>query len=354
MTDQSEVYEIDPIEDPRWGKLVLRHPLASVFHSPQWLSALRKTYGFRPVALSTTPIGRELENGFVFCHVDSWLTGNRFVSLPFSDHCDVLADDAATIDALLSAAVARSKAARRLYVELRPAQSFPINGRFPCSSTSYYLHKLDLRPSLETIFSNCHKDSTQRKIRRAERELLDCEEGRSDRSLNDFYRLLLLTRRRHRLPPQPASWFRNLVANFGASLKIRVAYKAGRPIAAIVTLRHNGVVVYKYGCSDSRFHNLGSMQILFWRAIEDAKRGDLTTLDLGRSDLDTPGLIQFKDRWGAERSTIVYRRLQAPGSARLHPFGGGSRKQSMLRGFVSRLPDPALRCVGSLFYKHVG
>ena len=31
-----------------------------------------------------------LENGVVFCEVKSWISGQRLVSLPFSDHCDPL------------------------------------------------------------------------------------------------------------------------------------------------------------------------------------------------------------------------------------------------------------------------
>ena len=28
--------------------------------------------------------------------------------------------------------------------------------------------------------------------------------------------------------------------------------------------------------------------------------------DFGRSDLDNPGLLTFKDRWGATRSSLIY------------------------------------------------
>lgn len=355
MTGIPAVYEINPIEDARWNTLALRHPRASVFHSPQWLAALRVTYGFQPVALSTTPAGKELENGFVFCHVNSWLTGKRLVSLPFSDHCDILAGDAPTINDLLAGGVARLRETNCRYLEIRPIRAMVSNGSTSCSTASYCLHRLDLRLSQDAIFNNCHKDSTQRKIRRAEREHLVYEEGRCARMLDAFYSLMVLTRRRHQLPPQPVEWFRNLIESFGEALKIRVAFKSGLAIASILTLRHKNSLVYKYGCSDSRFHNLGSMHLLFWRAIEDAKSEGLETLDLGRSDMDTPGLIQFKDRWGAERSTLVYTRFQPPGSAESQSaFGGDSQKQRLMREIVSRLPDRALRLSGSILYKHMG
>src|SRR5262245_3997897 len=90
------VYELDPLADPRWCAFAQRHERSSVFHSPAWLNALRKTYRYRPVAFTTEPPGCDLRSAIVFCHVRSWLTGRRLVSLPFSDHCEPLvasADD---------------------------------------------------------------------------------------------------------------------------------------------------------------------------------------------------------------------------------------------------------------------
>src|ERR1700737_2885876 len=87
------VYCIDPLNDPRWGEFLDRHPRSSVFHTPSWLDALRRTYGFQPVVYTTSPESSDLRNGVVFCEISSWLTGRRFVSLPFSDHCEPLVDE---------------------------------------------------------------------------------------------------------------------------------------------------------------------------------------------------------------------------------------------------------------------
>ena len=45
-----------------------------------------------------------------------------------------------------------------------------------------------------------------------------------------------------------------------------------------------------------------------WKAIQEAKNDQLDEFDMGRSDCDNPGLIAFKDRWGAARSTLSYLR----------------------------------------------
>src|SRR2546428_8145697 len=73
----------DPIGDPRWREFVLRHPRSSVFHTPEWLEALRRTYGFAPVAYTPSRVASG-SCGIPFCGVESWLPGRRLVSLPFS------------------------------------------------------------------------------------------------------------------------------------------------------------------------------------------------------------------------------------------------------------------------------
>ena len=85
------VYVIDPITDSRWTDFIVGQPGASVFHSAGWLDALRRTYGYRPLVLTTSPPGARLANGLPLCEIKGW-GGKRLVSLPFSDHCEPLAD----------------------------------------------------------------------------------------------------------------------------------------------------------------------------------------------------------------------------------------------------------------------
>jgi hypothetical protein len=68
---------IDPLRDERWIAFLSRHPSASVFHTPGWMAALQRTYGFRPLAVTTSTSAEDLADGIAFCEVKSWLTGRR-------------------------------------------------------------------------------------------------------------------------------------------------------------------------------------------------------------------------------------------------------------------------------------
>ena len=345
-----KAYEINPILDPRWSEYLARNPQASVFHSPGWLDALQRTYKYEPIVYTTSPPGTALRNGWVFCRIDSWLTGQRLVSLPFSDHCDPLVVDREDLNCLANAVREDQQRLKWKYVEFRsPALEPSVPNGFKASE-EFCLHRLDLGPALGELFSKLNKDSTQRKIRRAEREGLVYEEGQSEELLERFYCLLRLTRQRHRVPPQPRKWFSNLVACLGDRVKIRVASSRGKPLASILTLRFQDTLVYKYGGSDLRFHNLGGMHLCLWRAIEDAKAAGLKELDLGRSDLRDHGLITFKDRWGSRASRLIYFRqwLQEPRT--IIPAWERPRAKKAL----AHIPSAFLSSTGRLLYRHLG
>lgn len=350
------VYQVEPLEDLRWIRFLARHPRASMFHTVAWLTALRRTYGYEPVVFTTSPPGSDLQNALVACRVNSWLTGRRLASLPFSDHCDALVEDSADLEAVLAAMERELRRRKLLYIEVRPMAALGAEPKSLYHSTyDYCFHQIDLRPDLETLFQNCHKNSTQRKIRRAQREGLVYEEGRSQVLVESFYKLMRMTRRRHHIPPQPIEWFKNLVDSFGEELKIRVAFKDGRPIAAIITVRFKDTLVYKYGCSDAEFNNLGGMHLLFWTSIEEAKRDGLRVFDLGRSEWENTGLVTFKDRWGGARSTLTYSRFTlSKESGESYQRAGTDFALGIAKRCFSHLPDRLQYSVGNLFYRHIG
>lgn len=343
------LHQIDPLQDPRWPRLVEKHPKASVFHTVGWIEALQQTYGYRPVVFTTSGLNEELQNGLLFCHVRSWLTGGRMVSLPFSDHCEPLFDSSSELHFVMQYLRADLQHRNWKYIELRPAngslsQDGPTCGFRP--SDQYCLHRMDLRPDLSDIFRSLHRDSAQRRIRHAAAAGLSCEGGRSPKLLKDFYDLMVLTRGRHHLPPQPFSWFRNLVDSMNEALEIRVAYKDQVPIGAILTMRFRDVVYYKYGCSDFKFKRFGAMPYLLWKTIEDSKSAGAKEFDLGRSDRDNATLVSFKNRWARQPVALTYWTYPEPSATR-------SWTMSLAKRMFAFMPDRLLAVTGRLIYRHI-
>ena len=345
-----DVYSFDPLEDSRWAEFVARHPKASVFHTSGWLRALQRTYRFEPIAFTTCRPTDELQNALVFCAVRSRLTGSRLVSLPFSDHCEPLVQRPDELQELCSAVQRHRPEEHWRYVEMRPASpDASLEAGFG-QDQSFLLHRLDLRPNLDALLASFHKNSIRRNIRRAEREQLTYEHGRSDPLLGKLCSLLDLTRRRHQVPLQPRAWFDNLVKCLGENVCIRIASKDGQPVAGMLTLAHGKSVVYKYGGSDARLNSLGGMPFLFWKTVQHAKSLGAGELDLGRSDRDADGLIAFKEHLAATRSTLTYWRC--PDAVR--SVSNSTWTIRIARRAFAWLPAGVRRASGRLLYPHMG
>src|SRR5205085_6869323 len=99
--------------------------------------------------------------------------------LPFSDHCDALVGDAAELAVLCGGLASEQRDHGWRYAEIRPRSALSSPPGFE-ESDRFFLHVLDLRPGPAALFAAFHKDSVQRKIRRAERDGVTCEEGRSE------------------------------------------------------------------------------------------------------------------------------------------------------------------------------
>ena len=344
------IHVLDPLTDPRWTGFVERHPAASVFHSRGWLCALQMTYGYEPLAVTTSMPTEPLTNALLFCLVRSVMTGGRLVSLPFTDHCEPLVENVEQLRALCDHLDTLRRAEGCQYTEIRTSGSIIGFEESFKECDVYQWHRLDLRSSLDALYKGFHKDCIRRRIRHAERQGLIYEEGRTKPLVQSLYDLIVLTRLRKHVPPQPFEWFQNLVASMGNNVCIRVAFKEGRPIAGILTMNHGKTMYYKYGGSDATFNHLGATPMLFWQAIQAARSAGMEELDLGRSDAENRGLIKFKERWGAQRIPLTVWRGPAD---TVSPFLD-RLKVHLAKAVCGGVPSKLLVLAGRLLYRHIG
>jgi len=342
---------MDPIGDPRWREFVLRHPRSSVFHTPEWLEALRRTYGFAPVAYTTSRVA-SVSCGIPFCAVDSWLTGRRLVSLPFSDHCQPLVETGVECDELLEALRDDSHQRGWRYVQLRPLSLEPLGplerSGFAQEEAQYH-YRLDIGPHLDEIFRGVKYD-IRKDIRRAERSALRSVVGRDPRMVDAYFGLHVMTRSTQGVPPQPRSWFRNLAACLGEMLDVHLLLQDDTPIAGLITILFRDQLTWKYSASHPVKDRAGMGKSLMWTSIRRAKDRGAVTLDMGRCDPDNGGLARFKERWGGTQAPLRY--LRFPPIAR-GPAGAPWPSRAA-RSLVPRLPLPVLAAAGRLAYRHFG
>jgi CelD/BcsL family acetyltransferase involved in cellulose biosynthesis len=347
MVAQAEsVLQVDPLADPSWDAKIWACPGASFFHSGAWARVLHQTYGFRPVYL-VRQSGERFLGVLPLMEVDSWVTGRRGVSLPFSDSCAPLTESPETTNELVSAANAYAQARRWRSWEMRGGRcSFAA----PAAMT-FHGHDMDLRADTASLLSECTK-ATRGAIHQAERSDITVSFARTLEATREFHRLLCKTRARHGVPPQPWRFFENIhrhILNRGKGWVV-LASLHGRAIAGAVFFHFGRSVIYKFAASDGTSLPCRPNNLVLWRAIEWYAGAGFSHLDFGRTALNNEGLRRFKLSWGATERRIEYVRF----NCRTAAFEITRDRSSGWPSRVFRFVPPTLaRLIGSAAYKHV-
>jgi len=338
---------VSPLDHPDWDDLLPRSGDPSFFHTSAWARVLAGSYGYKPVYFVHRESGR-LSLVMPFMDIASPFTGRRGVSLPFTDFCDPFGPDAEALEAAVEAVLAYGRQAKWRYADWRTRGDLIPKAR---PSATLLTHDLDLRPTEAEILSGM-SESHSRNIRKAIKDGLAISIDRSRESLDDFYRLHGLTRRKHGLPPQPLLFFRSILDHvLSRDLGVIVSARlAGKVIASSVFFHFGPTAIFKYGGSDPGQLSHRPNNLVLWEAIRWYKARGATTLNLGRTDVGDEGLRRFKLAWGAVESALSYAR---------YDLGRGAFSPSRLRGerpnrLVSMAPVGILRLAGRMCYRHFG
>ena len=293
---------VDPISDPLWRRLV-QERASSVFHSPEWMQVLVDTYKLQIDAYLLLDAQGVPRAGMPFCRIED-MTGKRLVTLPFSDYCDPLVDDAPQWELL----------AGKLLAERVPVLVRSVHCDLPARDKRFKLtkqamwHAADLRPDLDTIWRGI-PDAARRATRKAERNGVTVQVASDMDSLRAFFEMYLrLRKHKYRLIAQPYAFFQNIWQQFVEQKKgfLLAAYYEGQMIAGIFFLEWKDALCYKFNASIPETLAHRPNNLLIWEGIKLAKAAGYTQLDFGLSDLDQEGLLRYKRQFATQEKTISF------------------------------------------------
>jgi hypothetical protein len=396
--DGGVVQRVDPLEDDGWDARLTACPSPSFFHGAAWARVLHDTYGFNAVyfTLSHNPAvprasllanekpaspahrqaprhaqGLELvetargpepvERASRLPHhplefyallpvmeVNSWLTGRRGVSLPFTDECAPLCADADSFRRLFREALEYARIRAWNYLECRGGK--PWFGDAP-ASTSFYGHRLDLDADETALWARVD-GAVRRAVRKAEHSGLTVEFSQDLDAVRIFFGLLCRTRKRHGLPVQPFRFFESIHRHVLSQDQgwVVLARHGEVPVAGAVFFHFGKTAIYKFGASNETFQHLRANNLVMWEAIKWYARRGFGVLDFGRTSLENEGLRRFKLGWGTQERSIDYFRHDR----RKAGFVTARDESSGWHNHVFRLlPVSLSRLIGVAFYRHV-
>jgi hypothetical protein len=338
---------INPLKFPDWDELLLTTGDYSFFHSSSWARVLCESYKYKPLYFASIDNGK-LSVLVPVMEVKSLLTGRRGVSLPFSDHCQLIVASENNCQEIIRNIIDYGKRADWKYIEWRDGENC-FKDITP--SSSYIGHTLALKENEQELLSG-FKSSTRRNIKKAVKKGVEVGLHYSLESMRTFYRLNCITRKMHGLPPQPFYFFQDIHKHI-VSLKkgfVVLATFNERPVAGAVYFHIGEKAFYKYGASDRSYQHLRANNLVMWEAIKWYARNGFKHFSFGRTEPENTGLLQFKQGWGPREEIINYYKYSLEKDSFVKDHFRG--RTSYI--FFKKLPSPLLNLIGFLFYRHVG
>lgn len=338
----------NPLEVDAWDDSLLEGGDPGVFFcTSTWARILLGAYHYEPVYFARTN-GNRFEALLPVMQIDSFLTGKRGVSLPFTDSCTPIAQSDKQLRKLVYAAIDHASTSAWRSLEFRSGAPLPFD---TAPTKRFRRHILPLDRTLGDL-KKAVRASTLRNVKRAEAESILVRTACILPAMRDFYTLICMTRKRHGLPPQPWYFFETLFKE--ALLKghgdLFLGYHAGKPVAGAIFLHFGKHVIYKFGASDKRFHHLRANNLIMWKAIQHYVEAGCRSLDLGRTEIGHNGLLQYKRGWGATETTLYYYRYDT----RRRKFLSEKKAVPPGHALLRKLPIPVLRAIGNWLYPHIG
>jgi hypothetical protein len=344
-----EVSFPDPLAGGEWDRLAGSHPGHTLFHLSAWARVLHNTYGHRPFYFVCS-MGTHPAALIPLMEVRSALTGRRGICLPFSDFCAPLffVREAAVRDSVFATLSSLMRERRWKHWEVRGSDESCSMGT---PDAAFYAHTLSLLDGPDVLFER-FDPAVRRAIRKAEGSGLTVSVRRDREAMIEFYRLHVITRRRHGMPVQPLAFFLNIhreVIETGLG-SVVIAVKDSQPVAGAVFFHSGSHGLYKFGASDERYSSLRANNLVMWTGIQSLCAGGFETLALGRTAMDHEGLRRYKLGWKTSESVVSYHRSQSGTLGRDSQPGAAFKASTAV---ISRLPLSVNRLLGRLLYPHL-
>ncbi len=120
---------LDPRNVPHWDDILLSTPGYSFFHTSAWAKVLSESYGYTSFYFAAIENGR-FRALVPLMEVNSFLTGKRGVSLPFTDFCEPIVDEGISFAELLAEMIAFGNKRGWKYLEIRGGSKVMQGSRF--------------------------------------------------------------------------------------------------------------------------------------------------------------------------------------------------------------------------------
>jgi hypothetical protein len=305
---------VDPDAEPRYDAYVASHPRATLYQRSVWARILRDSYRFQPRYLALADDAGEFHGVLPLVYKKGLVSSARIRSLPVFQWGGPLAD---THDQEVMLVQAAREVAVGAECVLQILSARDYSAQLPELVTDRLPPRWVVRVDgdLDALRAGWRKTSNNlfRSLKKADKAGLVFREGTSKRDLSRFYRLYLLTMRKHRSLPRSRRELertRDLLQR--GEWRLFVVESGGQIAAGGIFHVFGSTVELIYNGSDERLLDLRPNHALYWNVMRWAASQGQGAFDLGRARPETP-LGRFKSQWADPLPN--YRYTWRPGDA---------------------------------------
>ncbi len=313
---KNETVALEPIAvtDSDWAAFVADHENATVFHTPEWFSAIEATFGYEP-------------NHLVCKSPDGKITGlvpgvtvrdglGKSIVVPFAEYGFPLLTDEVDPVAFLKAITERGGTRIIKDASWSSVRGYNSAG-FGGTETGTAI-RLGLTSSFDALWHERFDKDVRRCVRTARANGVTVTPG----TVDTFYPLYLATMERLGSPQFPPGLFSAFRDELGDAATILIAWLEEQPIAGVFCYEYGDTTTIWTPASLAAHWEHRPNHLLYLEAIKRACSAGRSIVDFGRS---RPGssVHEFKAQFGGTSADLVS--LVAPphraGRASLDAYG---------------------------------
>lgn len=388
--------EVIQVEDGHdWDNYVGKHLKANPYHFYNWQQAIKDAYRHQAYAMTAAgghsilpsqghsqSIG-DIVGVLPLVHLNSFIFGNKLVSMPFFDHGGVLSDNQSVERKLIQAAVSLGQKLKVQQIELRHLDCLSClhdegdadkqgkeqsgivpfecgvagNARTLRPRWSLQAHKVRLLmnlPDSSDALMKSFKSKLRSQISRPIKEGLLAKIGGVE-LLDDFYEVFSVNMRDLGSPVHAKAFPQHVLQRFSDTAKIVVIYLGTIPVAASIMVGVKDLMINPWASALRQFSKLSANMLLYWAMLAYASDHGYRNFDFGRSTPDE-GTYRFKTQWGAEAHSMYWYTIWLGNTHRsttASEDGLQGKNRAVAEQVWRRLPVQMTKWIGPLIRKHI-
>ncbi len=339
----------DPNELARIDKFVQEHVQGTAFHRPAWMRAVSKACGHEWCYMLAENSQGDIEALLPLHLIHSALFGRALVSSGFAVGGGVLSTSDQATQMLADAIWDFAERHSFPTVELRGGPSPGQNWQNKDGIYAGFVTDLATSDD-DQLLAIPRKQRAE--IRKGLKNDLAIRIGNSEQDRADHYAVYAESVRNLGTPVFPKALFDEVLDGFGTDADILTVLDDEKPVASVLSLYHDGIVMPYWGGGTFDARRLRANDVMYYALMNHARERGCLRFDFGRSKAGT-GAYSFKKNWGFEPMPLSYAVRTADGEdARdVNPL---SPKYRIQVAVWQRLPLSMANRLGPLIAKGLG